>query len=106
MVADSVGHMAPETLQNGTLDNATDVFAFAMLLIEMINGVPPFHPLTAPDIIHLIQQGRRPNLLQGCPKQLASLISVCWHQDWQKRPTFATIVEHLLKSMFWVEESP
>lgn len=96
----SVGHMAPETLLNGTVDNATDVFAFAMLLVEMINGVPPFHPLPAPDIIHLIEQGRRPNLPDGCPKQLAKLIYLCGHQDWRKRPTFVAIVQHLLKSMF------
>lgn len=96
----TVDHMAPETLQNGKLHFATDVFSFAILLLEMMTGTQPFHGMTTPAVIVAIVQGLRPKIPRTCPAGLTALIQDCWEQNWRKRPTFNMIVNRFMNIMF------
>ncbi|GMH41375.1 hypothetical protein BSKO_09285 [Bryopsis sp. KO-2023] len=96
----TVDHMPPEMLRNGKLRFATDVFSFAILLVEMMTGHRPFRGLASPAIIVGIVEGMRPSIPKGCPKPLANLIKTCWDDDWRKRPTFDKVVDELKQVMF------
>lgn len=92
----TVDHMAPETLQDGKLHCATDVFSFGILLMEMITGSQPYKGMTTPAVIMAVVKGMRPKIPSSCPLSLMSLISDCWQQDWHKRPNFRAIVHRLV----------
>lgn len=96
----TVDRMPPEVLQNGRVSCATDVFSFAMLLLEIITGDQPFKGMDTPAIIVGVVEGLRPAIPHTCPEPLAELIRLCWRQDWTQRPTFGAIVKMLRDIMF------
>ncbi|KAI9215966.1 kinase-like domain-containing protein, partial [Blastocladiella britannica] len=82
-----------------------DVFAFAMVMYEVIADTLPFHKEYEDMVICLkIKDGKRPD----APTSAASyspalwvLVEQCWAHDWTTRPTFTAIVAqlgHLRKS--------
>lgn len=88
--------MAPETLRDGRVHFATDVFSFAILMVELITASKPFRGMATPVVLVAIVEGLRPQLPVYCPGALANLIKQCWNQDWQARPSFAEIVQRLI----------
>lgn len=103
MTTQSVGtvdHMPPEVLQSGKVSSATDVFSFSILLHEMITGKRPFEGLDTPAIIVGIVEGVRPKIPESCPGRLANVMTMCWKENWQERPTFGEVVKLLKDIMF------
>ncbi|GMH41367.1 hypothetical protein BSKO_09277 [Bryopsis sp. KO-2023] len=98
----TVDHMPPEMLRNGKLRFATDVFSFAILLVEMMTGERPFGNMGSPAIIIGIVEGMRPEIPRRCPQPLVDLIHDCWHENWRMRPQFGSVVSRLKDIMFSV----
>lgn len=96
----TVDHMPPEVLRNGKLRAQTDVFSFAILLVEMMVGRSPFQGLPTPAVIIGIVEGMRPEIPKGCPYLLVELIKRCWDGDWRKRPAFGEVVADLMQLIF------
>ncbi|KAJ3352927.1 hypothetical protein GGF32_003262 [Allomyces javanicus] len=76
-----------------------DVFAFAMVIYEVVAGNMPFFEEHDSDVIKdWIKDGARPDAPTESPSyspKLWALVVRCWAHDWTTRPTFAAIVTEL-----------
>ncbi|XP_042147609.1 hepatocyte growth factor receptor-like isoform X1 [Ixodes scapularis] len=85
--------MAPESLEKGIYNHKTDVWAYGVLLWElMTRGVTPYPEVDNWDIINFLQQGRRMQQPTFCPTMLYEIMLQCWDHDPKKRPSFARLV--------------
>ncbi|CAN6273419.1 unnamed protein product [Urochloa humidicola] len=97
---DSV-YTAPEIYRNEPFDRGVDVFAFGLILYEMIEGTPAFHPKPQEEAAKMIcLEGLRPqfkNKPKYYPSDVKELIQECWDATPSVRPTFAEIIVRLNK---------
>ena len=76
---------------------AADVFAFGMLVAEVMTGKLPFDEMSDSGAAHQISKGERPELPQytkdnGLTPQLREFVQKCWDQDPAERPTIDEVV--------------
>ncbi|KAI7750097.1 hypothetical protein M8C21_007018, partial [Ambrosia artemisiifolia] len=94
----SYRYMAPEVFKHRKYDKKVDVFSFAMILYEMIEGEPPFSNLEAYEAAKHVAEGHRPIFKsKGYTPELKELIENCWAADMSKRPSFLEILKRLEK---------
>lgn len=91
-------YVAPEVYKNEEYDTKVDVFSFALILQEMIEGCPPFSTKPENEVPKLYVSNERPPF--GAPTKnymhgLKELIQECWSEDPFKRPTFRQIITRL-----------
>ncbi|XP_045773349.1 fibroblast growth factor receptor 3-like [Maniola jurtina] len=88
--------LAPEAIFRAKYCSSTDVWAFAVLLWEIATlGGFPYADLSNQDIPqYLTTGGRLPKPARASPR-LYQLMTECWSDDPQDRPTFAQIVDKL-----------
>uniref|UniRef100_A0A7C8YX07 non-specific serine/threonine protein kinase n=1 Tax=Opuntia streptacantha TaxID=393608 RepID=A0A7C8YX07_OPUST len=88
-------YMAPELFRNEEYDTKVDVFSFALILQEMIEGCPPFSLNEGQDVQKAYAVNKRPPFKASgklYAHGLKELIEVCWSEDPAKRPTFRRII--------------
>ncbi|KXZ44071.1 hypothetical protein GPECTOR_74g685 [Gonium pectorale] len=78
----------------------TDIWAFGVILWEMLSGERPWGGLLAVQIACAIKvSGRRLPLEslppERCPPKLRALLTACWEQDPSRRPAAAEVVKTL-----------
>ncbi|GLJ17124.1 hypothetical protein SUGI_0296330 [Cryptomeria japonica] len=92
-------YTAPEVIREEAYDTKVDVFSFALILQEMIEGNQPLASLTHMEAAKAYAyEDRRPEFKASprhYPKDLKELIEQCWDKDPAKRPTFADIIHKL-----------
>ena len=91
--------MAPE-LFNTTKEGygfKVDVYAYGIMLWEMLTGEVPFAKMQPFAIMQNVMKGQRPKIPDNTPKPLSDLISSCWAQNPDDRPSFDQIVGFLQK---------
>jgi serine/threonine protein kinase len=77
-----------------------------MILWEILTGHTPWHKQlrSIPDFIRNVGvEGKRPTIPDDCPPLLSRLITDCWAQNPQSRPTFESIVEANIFSQIIIE---
>ncbi|KAG8922757.1 hypothetical protein FRC01_013643 [Tulasnella sp. 417] len=99
MMADSgrenVGYMSPELIEGGNYTAASDVYAFASLVLEILSGQPPYYKFAyVQAMIQITQQKKpspddHPNLPASSP--LWELMQLCWSTSPGDRPTIEQI---------------
>lgn len=92
------GYMAPEVYRPSlrTSSYAIDIFAFGMVLYEMMSGKYPFLELpTAEQIEDAVLRGDRPTLDTRWPSDLRRLMVDCWSQDPRRRPSITDVISRL-----------
>lgn len=94
----SCRYMAPEVFKNEAYDTKVDVFSFALILQEMIEGCPPFSAKPENEVPKVYAAQERPPF--RAPSKLYShglkeLIEECWNENPTKRPTFGQILTRL-----------
>ncbi|KAJ3339944.1 copper transport protein ctr1 [Gonapodya sp. JEL0774] len=92
-VVGSIRWIAPELFSLTPNTEKSDVFAFGMILYELVSRRLPFHDLNDEQVEKAYRSGQRPPIPPGVPRGFASIIEHCWAQDPAKRPTFAQMIE-------------
>ncbi len=93
-------YMAPEQLAGLAVDQRADIYAFGLMLFEMVTGVLPFAGQTpiAAALARLTQPPPDPRVARpGLPEPLALLILQCLAQKPEDRPQSATEVAERLR---------
>jgi hypothetical protein len=90
--------MAPEILTgNGIYDEKVDVYAYAVVLWEILVKVMPYKKMKPMDIVQqVVANDIRPPIPTTCPKRLRGLIEVCWARDPVSRPSFRQILAEMM----------
>ncbi|XP_046965857.1 fibroblast growth factor receptor 3-like [Vanessa cardui] len=88
--------LAPEAIYNSKYWSASDVWAFAVLLWEIATlGGFPYAELSNREVPQFLTEGGRlPKPARASPR-LYQLMTECWSENAQDRPTFSEIVEKL-----------
>ncbi|GMN43442.1 hypothetical protein TIFTF001_012643 [Ficus carica] len=94
----SCRYVAPEAFRNEEYDTKVDVFSFALILQEMIEGYPPFSAKKDSEVPKSYCAKERPPFRAPAKlysHRLKELIEECWNENPAKRPTFRQIITRL-----------
>ncbi|KAG5188764.1 kinase-like domain-containing protein [Tribonema minus] len=92
----SMRYMAPEVVESLPYNEKVDVYAFGLLLWEMLQYRRVFEGMSVGDFYQrVVNGGIRPPLDSSWPPALRKLIDLCWHADVDKRPDFHYIAAQL-----------
>ncbi|KAK9150734.1 hypothetical protein Syun_009043 [Stephania yunnanensis] len=94
----SCRYIAPEVYRNEEYDLKVDVFSFALILQEMIEGHPPFHAKEEDAVPKAYAEKVRPPFRASAKLYshgLKELIEECWSENPAKRPTFKEVIRKL-----------
>ncbi|KAJ8547965.1 hypothetical protein K7X08_021201 [Anisodus acutangulus] len=94
----SYRYMAPEVFKHRKYDKKVDVFSFAMILYEMLEGDPPLSHYEPYEAAKYVAEGHRPMFrAKGFTPELKELVEQCWAPDMNQRPSFLEILKRLEK---------
>ncbi|XP_046375211.2 uncharacterized protein LOC124148256 isoform X1 [Haliotis rufescens] len=90
----TVTHVPPEVWNNiNTAPNkGYDVYSFGIVLWETVVGDRPFARVSDDIIPKAVLSGQRPDMTMipsQCPREVMEMMTRCWTQQSDKRPTFA-----------------
>jgi len=76
---------------------SADVFAFAMLVVEVFSGKFPFRGMKNESVVVQIASGKRPTKLRaaeqlGLSAEMWKFVEKCWSASPNKRPTIDEVV--------------
>jgi serine/threonine protein kinase len=105
-------YMAPELMGDGSEEGytgAVDVYAFAVLLFELVTVTKPFAKkgfLTTGQVMTAVQNGQRPDIPDNVRPDWARMIEVCWAQSPTARPAFAELISDFRESFLLEDTDP
>ncbi|CAL8465712.1 g5248 [Coccomyxa elongata] len=91
----SLPYLAPETLQQGTVTKAADVYSYAILLLELWSGEAAYLDQNYHGVLYSVFSGNRPQMPADAPVGYRALIEDCWAADAKTRPSFDDIIARL-----------
>eukprot|EP01090_Pellita_catalonica_P014829 TRINITY_DN3870_c0_g2_i1.p1 TRINITY_DN3870_c0_g2~~TRINITY_DN3870_c0_g2_i1.p1 ORF type:complete len:639 (-),score=66.20 TRINITY_DN3870_c0_g2_i1:20-1936(-) len=80
--------LAPELIQTGEYSRQTDVYAFGIIMWEILTREQVYEGLTAQQILTQVVENVRPELPEWTPSEYATAVKACWHRNPRKRPTW------------------
>ena len=84
--------MAPETVAQRIFSVKSDVWAFGILLYEVVtHGALPYPGVQNKDVSELLKTGYRMPCPRGCPKGVYDIMFMCWKENPEERPNFSAI---------------
>ncbi|KAI8488032.1 hypothetical protein Bbelb_341500 [Branchiostoma belcheri] len=84
--------MDPESLFHRKYTTKTDVWAFGVLLWEIVTlGATPYPGMSKREVMDGVQQGYRMDKPKHCDQKLYTLMLSCWNADPAQRPEFRRI---------------
>lgn len=92
--------MAPEQIRGETADARTDLFAFGVLVFELLTGRRPFQGATAADVSSAILRDAPPPvqaLRADLPHDIGRIIGRCLEKDPERRAQTAKDVRNELE---------
>ncbi|KAK8891098.1 hypothetical protein M9Y10_028303 [Tritrichomonas musculus] len=90
----TVAYFSPEILLNKNYSKMSDVFAFSLILYEVVTNERPFNDINDRDIIEKLNERPKFNKIKY-PNICTDLIERCWSKEPQERPSFDDILSIL-----------
>jgi serine/threonine protein kinase len=86
----------PEAMDAGIYSQASDVWAFGILLVEIVqDGAPPYGMLNNSVVMTKVIDGFKHGQPVDCPDDLFKIMCWCWSTDTKERPPFVRLVAML-----------
>src|SRR5262245_32676889 len=88
VVMGTVGYMSPEQVRGQEADTRADIFAFGVILYEMLSGERPFHGASVIEVMNAILKEEPPELGETNAKispQLEKLVRRCLEKQPERR---------------------
>ena len=85
-------YMAPEIHEDGHYSFASDMWAYGMLMVEIVSGKEPFHGLEWHVVVYQVtEHGLNPDIPKNCPRDVAQVLHQCWNRNPALRPSSASV---------------
>ena len=101
-------YMAPEVYRHEDYNHKVDVYAYGMIVYQLLEGTPPFTLLEAKQAaVAACLKDKRPKFVSlAKPKfaQLRNLIVRCWAAKPDDRPEFEDLIPELIEIQAQVKE--
>ena len=81
----TLAYMAPEQLRSQVADLRSDVWAFGVVLYEMMSGAHPFRASSSADTVSIILTKDPPPLERAAPAELQRIVGKCLEKDRERR---------------------
>jgi mitogen-activated protein kinase kinase kinase 7 len=82
--------------KDSTYTEQVDVYSFGIVAWELVAKEQPFKNIGFSHlIVKAVLAEERPIIPETCPKWFATLITKCWSQDPDQRPSFSDLTEEL-----------
>ena len=88
-------YTAPEIMEKKKYSKASDVYAFSLILYEIMTKEIPFSGLNFYHLMKNVPIGFRPSFNEQINSTYENLIKRCWSNEPNERPTFEEIVNEL-----------
>ena len=97
-------YMSPEIFERYEYSKSSDVYAYGVILYELLTGEKAFIVKSSSEMIKLLKKCYRPKFTSSISDSYKKLIEECWSQEPKERPTFADIVERLKTDRGFITE--
>merc|ERR1712232_461542 len=88
--------MAPEVFRHESYNERVDVYSFAMVFYNILNGKPPWPTINGLKAVKKASnEGDGPILQRNWDIRLCNLLKRCWDEAPSNRPSFQVILEIL-----------
>ncbi|VDM58303.1 unnamed protein product [Angiostrongylus costaricensis] len=85
--------LAPECISDGIFSSKSDVWAFGVLMYEIVAlGQQPYPFMNNSQVLAHVRKGGTPAKPLYCPDQLYKIMLLCWVYDKDRRPSFSDIL--------------
>ncbi len=88
LIVGTPGYMSPEQVRGEPMDHRSDIFAFGLIVYEMLTGRRAFWRDTPEEMLHAILEEEPPDPLEvnrGCPPGLARIVRHCMEKNPRER---------------------
>ena len=95
--------LAPEALLKGHFTTQSDVWAYGVLMWEIMTlGANPYPSVPMENLYQLLKDGHRMECPDECPAEVYQIMRECWHSNALMRPNFAKLIQDINKLDFQV----
>ncbi|RHZ74838.1 hypothetical protein Glove_219g6 [Diversispora epigaea] len=83
-----IPYMAPETLSRGEYTQASDIYSFGMIMLEILTSYPPYYNVPHnTNLVMDICKGCKPEIKYEIPRFFKEIMEKCWNFEPPNRPT-------------------
>ncbi|KAL8573555.1 hypothetical protein ACOMHN_047826 [Nucella lapillus] len=89
--------MSPESLVDGVFTTQSDIWAFGVLMWEVVTlGQQPYPARTNIEVLHFVRAGGKLERPEKCTDDKFGLMQKCWSFTADERPCFAYLLQELI----------
>ncbi|RHZ75041.1 hypothetical protein Glove_217g76 [Diversispora epigaea] len=93
-----IPYMAPETLSRGEYTQASDIYSFGMVMLEVLTSYPPYYNIPHNENLAMdIYKGLKPKIKCEIPQFFKEIMEKCWNFEPFNRPTAEEMLIQLHK---------